>query len=93
MLITSQTMREEWACLVSLDLMLRDLPLGLQAKFSDDDLFACMYVCVFFALRYHYALLYQGFSVEQVILLDISSCSEPEMCAMQILRERTIAFG
>ena len=45
-------------------------------------------VCVRFALRYHYALLYQGFSVEQVICLDISSCSEPEMRAMQILRER-----
>ena len=45
-------------------------------------------VCVCFALRYNYALLYQGFSVEQVIFLDISSCSEPEMRAMQILRER-----
>ena len=37
-------------------------------KFPDDALyvvflFACMYVCVCFALRYHYALLYQGFSV------------------------------
>ena len=49
-----------------------------------------MYVCVCFALslRYHYALLYQWFSVEQVVFLDISSCSEPEMRAMQILRER-----
>ena len=51
----------------------------------------CVYVR--FALRYHYALLYQGFSVEQVIFLDISSCSEPEMRAMQILRERERAFG
>ena len=51
-------------------------------------LHVCMCVCVRFALRYHYALLYQGFSVEQVICLDISSCSEPEMRAMQILRER-----
>ena len=62
-------------------------------KFSDDALcvvsfFACMYVCVCFALRYHYALLYQGFSVEQGIFLDIPSCSEPEMRAKQILRER-----
>ena len=45
-------------------------------------------VCVCFALRYLYALLYQGFSVEQVIFLDISSCSEQEMRAVQILRER-----
>ena len=62
-------------------------------KFSDDALcvvflFACMYLCVCFALRYYYALLYQWFSVEQVVFLDISSCSEPEMRAMQILRER-----
>ena len=56
-------------------------------------LHVCMCVCVRFALRYHYALLYQGFSVEQVIFLDISSCSEPEMRAMQILRERERAFG
>ena len=47
-----------------------------------------MYVCVCFALRYHYALLYQGFSLEQVIFSDISSCSEPEVRAMQILRGR-----
>ena len=89
-LITSQTMSEEWACLVLLDLVLRHWPLGLQTKFSVCGLLVCMYVCVCvrFALRYHYALLYQGFSVEQVIFLDISSCSEPETRAMQILRER-----
>ena len=34
-------------------------------------LFACMYVCVF-EFGYHYALLYQGFSVGQVIFLEIS---------------------
>ena len=45
-----------------------------------------MYLCVF-DFGYHYHLLYQGFSVEQVIFLDISSCSEPEMRAKQILRE------
>ena len=47
-----------------------------------------MYVCVcVFDFGYHYSLLYQGFSVERVIFLDISSCSEPEMRAKQILRE------
>ena len=47
-----------------------------------------MYVCVcVLDFVYHYALLYQGFSVERVIFLDISSCSEPEMRAKQILRE------
>ena len=46
-----------------------------------------MYVCVF-DFGYHYALLYQGFFVERVIFLDISSCSEPEMRAREILRER-----
>ena len=51
-----------------------------------------MYVCVcVFDFGYHYSLLYQGFSVEGVIFLDISSCSEQEMHAKQILRER--AFG
>ena len=62
-------------------------------KFSDDTLcvvflFACIYVCVCFALRYHYAFLYQVFYVEQVIFLDISSWSELEIRVMQILRER-----
>ena len=48
-----------------------------------------MYVCVcVFDLGYHYVLLYQGFSVELVIFLDISSCSGPEVRARQILRER-----
>ena len=49
---------------------------------------SCLHVCVcvcVFDFGYHYALLYQGFSVELVIFLDISSCSEPEMCAKQIL--------
>ena len=51
----------------------------------------CMYVCVcVFDFGYHYALLYQGFSVELVIFL-FSSCSGPEVRARQILRER--AFG
>ena len=48
-----------------------------------------MYVCVcVFDFNYHYALLYQDFPVELVIFLDISSCSEPEVRARQILRER-----
>ena len=90
-LIKSQTMSEGWAYLVSLDLVMRHWPLGLQTKFSDDSLyvvflFACMYMCVCFALRYLYALLYQGISLEQVIFLVISSCTEPEMRALQILR-------
>ena len=93
MLITPQAMSKGWAFLVPLDLILRHLPLGLQTKFSDDALcvvilFSCMHVCVcVFDFGYHYALLYQGFSVERVIFLDISSCSEPKMRAKQILRE------
>ena len=56
--------------------------------------FCCMYVCVcVFDFGYHYALLYQGFFKEEVIFLDISSCSEPKMRARQILRERERAFG
>ena len=47
-----------------------------------------MYVCVcVFYFGYHYALLYQGFFVELVIFLDISSCSGPEVRARQILKE------
>ena len=51
-----------------------------------------MYVCVC-VFRFEVPLcivisIYQSFSVEQVVFLDISSCPEPEMRAMQILRER-----
>ena len=50
---------------------------------------SCLHVCVFhFGYHYDYALLYQGFSVERVIFLDIPSCSESEIRAKQILRER-----
>ena len=44
----------------------------------------CVCVCLTLGTIMHF---YQGFSVEQVIFLHISSCSEPEMDAKQILRE------
>ena len=73
-LITSQTMSEGWACLVLLDLILMCWPLGLQTKLMMLCVLSscCMYVCVCVVdFGYHYALLYQGFSVERVIFLDI----------------------
>ena len=51
MLITSQTMSEEWACLVSLRSSAEALTTRPANEVSDDALcvvflFACMYVCV-----------------------------------------------
>ena len=85
-LITSQTRSEGWVRSNTEALTTRPANEVLRWCSVCCLLVACMYVCVF-DFGYHYALLYQGFFEERVIFLDISSCSEPEMRARQILRE------